>query len=1178
MALKVINVVLTGDATSLRAALISSAREVDRFGDKVTGVSKTGVSSAQLLAAGIAAAGVAVGAGLAVAVKGASDFEAAMRNVNSISGLSEAAFRAQGAAVLDLSRELPQSAKTLAEGLYEIASSGFQGAEGLEVLEHSAKAASAGLTNTQTSAKAIVGVLNAYGLEASEAARVSDVLFQTVNLGVLSFEELAQNMGDVVGISAAAGISIEQVGAAIAAITLSGVPAAEAFTQLKELTRNLIKPSEELSTVYRALGINITRDLADPAIGLRGVMEQLRTATGGNVEALLALFPTVRAAGAAFALAANDGENYRRTAEGIGQAQDGAGATAKAFNEQLKGLSAQFKVFVNGIQAGAIELGTHLLPILSDTLRAMQSLGADAMPALQSSLAALAPFFAAVAQVGGDVVDIVKQLIDNLSPVAKAIAGLVAIGVIGALNGLAEALSAISGVLAEQPELLTGLVAAWGTWLAITKAAALVNLAKVFASGPILSLTTNMHLLSGAFGTTAGSVFLLKTALLGLGLGAVVLAAGAAFNGLQKAKDGADALYRSITKDFDLTSYSDLSRALDEIGTKQMELESNTKSQGGLFNAFRGAVELITPMKNSVQDTREEVSKLNAEAERLAGIRINTFENLNSVAEKTGLSRKAVEDLAKVLKVDLTQSFEASGDARTKLIDHYADLIKAAHGGGEAAKAAATLSIEALQEQATAAAEMAKKVSEAFSGATDIVKGFSADVAKEKGLKTFLSENLAAAQTFASQIQDAAKRGLDPAIITRLLQAGPEAAAPFLQAIAADHSGNLIELANQTEKALGEINTKVVAFARLTQQAVNSVDDQKVRALGDAMRITAEVFETDGARTAEAISTKLGIPLERVKEVAREYGITLGGTAAPAEAAKAAAEGFGAALDGLPAKLVENGRSLDGNTEAGRRNRAAIEGVIEKALAHVGALGEQGATMDQQRGAFDRHMGDLRRTMEQAGYSKDEIDGMIGSIHAIPGDAKTTITLPGADGVLGTLDDIKTSIYNIPSYKQINIHSVYTQSGTGREYGPDRPGVGQADGGILRFYAAGGVENHVAQIAPGGSWRVWAEPETGGEAYIPLSPSKRGRSTNILSAVAEEFGYGLTAMANGGFTPAMTPATVTAGTAIDYDRLGRVIGDRIVGALSTQPKPVIEVNGRVLGEVVSKEQYKARRR
>lgn len=71
------------------------------------------------------------------------------------------------------------------------------------------------------------------------------------------------------------------------------------------------------------------------------------------------------------------------------------------------------------------------------------------------------------------------------------------------------------------------------------------------------------------------------------------------------------------------------------------------------------------------------------------------------------------------------------------------------------------------------------------------------------------------------------------------------------------------------------------------------------------------------------------------------------------------------------------------------------------------------------------------------------------------------------------------------------------------------PGVAsvQAKGSLLDFYADGGMrESHVAQIAPAGAWRVWAEPETGGEAYIPLAPAKRERSLSIWEQTGKRLG------------------------------------------------------------------------
>ncbi|MCX4677603.1 hypothetical protein OG413_20235 [Streptomyces sp. NBC_01433] len=77
----------------------------------------------------------------------------------------------------------------------------------------------------------------------------------------------------------------------------------------------------------------------------------------------------------------------------------------------------------------------------------------------------------------------------------------------------------------------------------------------------------------------------------------------------------------------------------------------------------------------------------------------------------------------------------------------------------------------------------------------------------------------------------------------------------------------------------------------------------------------------------------------------------------------------------------------------------------------------------------------------------------------------------------------------------------------------------KADGGIIQYANGGihraagrvkafanGAERHIAQIAKAGEMRLWAEPETQGEAYIPFAPSKRRRSEQILSTVADMFG------------------------------------------------------------------------
>ncbi|MEV6132116.1 phage tail tape measure protein [Streptomyces violaceusniger] len=79
-----------------------------------------------------------------------------------------------------------------------------------------------------------------------------------------------------------------------------------------------------------------------------------------------------------------------------------------------------------------------------------------------------------------------------------------------------------------------------------------------------------------------------------------------------------------------------------------------------------------------------------------------------------------------------------------------------------------------------------------------------------------------------------------------------------------------------------------------------------------------------------------------------------------------------------------------------------------------------------------------------------------------------------------------------------------------------------ARGGVVDYYADGGItggprrENHVAQIAPAGSYRIWAERETGGEAYVPMAAAKRERSKAIVETVVDRFGGQVEWYANGG--------------------------------------------------------------
>jgi TP901 family phage tail tape measure protein len=541
-----LSVILTGNSTSLRSSLLAAGRDVEKFEKQVQSSGSSAGKAGSLLSSGLKVGVLAVGAAMAYSIGQAVAFDTELRNLQSITKQTDSEIAAVGDTLVGLSTQLPQSAKTLAAGLYDIASSGFAGAEGLEVLEASAVAASAGLTTTEVSAKAITSVLNAYGREAKDATDVSDVLFQAVNVGVVTFEELSGTIGDVVGTAAAATVEIDEVASAIATMTLSGISAAEAGTSLNRLIQSLIDPSETLSKVLHDLGYE-SGAAALEQDSLSTVMLKLMDASKGSIETLLQWFPEIRAARGALALMSAEGRNYLAVVAAIEVKEKRAGAARAALNEQLKAVSAQWQLFINRVNAAAITVGTALLPVVLQVLEALSNLGRYGIQIVQEALQRLGPFFTAVWQVAQDLAEVFQQLVEFAGPVAGAFAALAGIGVVTALNAIAEALSAVTGFLADHPGLIKAVaVVLAGIYLpavltatgaTVANTAAMVKNRAVWASmaaGNLLSniagrlslLASGLREIVGLGGKVSYGVTDIKNAFAGLGAS---LAVGGAF-------------------------------------------------------------------------------------------------------------------------------------------------------------------------------------------------------------------------------------------------------------------------------------------------------------------------------------------------------------------------------------------------------------------------------------------------------------------------------------------------------------------------------------------------------------------------------------------------------------------------------------------------------------------------
>lgn len=356
--IKVIRIVVKGDDKDLDR----SEKRIGNFGSNVSRVAGAMKATGAALTAGIT--GPLLGAAVA-SVKASTQFDQSLRNVDSMAHLSAGAFEDLRKSALAVANDpaIRQGPDDLAKALYQIYGSGFKGQQALEILKTSAYGASAGMTTTATATKVLNAVLNSGISGVTSARQAMDVLFQEVNIGVNNFEELAGSIGKVLPTAKIAGVSLQEVAAAIATMTKQGLSGAESVTSLNNLLVKIAKPTEKAKKVFEELGLGYGLG-ALQAKGLSGWLDDLNSKVGNNKQKMLELIPELRGMRGELLLATDNAKMYKDALANMENASKGAGATAEAYLRQNKGLAAQFEILTKEATLAGMELAESLMPTL----------------------------------------------------------------------------------------------------------------------------------------------------------------------------------------------------------------------------------------------------------------------------------------------------------------------------------------------------------------------------------------------------------------------------------------------------------------------------------------------------------------------------------------------------------------------------------------------------------------------------------------------------------------------------------------------------------------------------------------------------------------------------------------------------------------------------------------------
>ena len=295
-------------------------------------------------------------------------YEFAMSKVKAISGATDLEFQKLEQSAQALGRSTFFTATEVANLQINFSKLGFTATETLNAQEAALLTATATGEDLARTATVIGSTLRGFGLDASQAGRVADVMAASFTSSALDIEKFQTAMTKVAPVAKILGLSLEDTTATLGVLTDSGIEASIAGTSLRNIFLKLGDPSSDLA---KSIGFTVNS-------GEEMVAQFKRMAAEGvNVEKMLEIVDVRQVAAISTMI-----ENVDVLERQIGALEGSAGAaqemsdivgdnlegTMKRFNSALDGLSIVLTEKIAPILTNVISSFTRLFNLFSDNL------------------------------------------------------------------------------------------------------------------------------------------------------------------------------------------------------------------------------------------------------------------------------------------------------------------------------------------------------------------------------------------------------------------------------------------------------------------------------------------------------------------------------------------------------------------------------------------------------------------------------------------------------------------------------------------------------------------------------------------------------------------------------------------------------------------------------------------
>jgi len=303
-------------------------------------VDKTALAFTAMGAAAVAAVGIA-------SIKVGSEFESQMAKVQAVTGATSEEMARLEKKARDMGKATLFSATQSAQGIEELGKAGLTTSESITALDSALFFAGATGQEINESSTVLVSTMKQFGLEASDATRITDVFSLSMRTSLFDAESLSEAMKKAGTTGSGFGMTLEETTAALAAFADLGLAGSVVGTNFNSMMIAAAKGTQQSAAALKKYGL--VQDDINPELHTAGELLQIVADHSITAGDSIRIFGTK--AGANIAKIGESIRSGKTDIEGYTDALIGsAGATATAYDIILDTVSARMQIVGSSAQ------------------------------------------------------------------------------------------------------------------------------------------------------------------------------------------------------------------------------------------------------------------------------------------------------------------------------------------------------------------------------------------------------------------------------------------------------------------------------------------------------------------------------------------------------------------------------------------------------------------------------------------------------------------------------------------------------------------------------------------------------------------------------------------------------------------------------------------------------------